>query len=182
MDSKSKAKEEILAIVKDIVKIHPGGEAFFDALDEHIIGQPNGEIFKALYELVDPNDTLILSGGFGKYVADSIDAGKFRSQSYILFNGGIRKAKEPTILRRFGPNTHFATFLDDTVFGGATYHTIQSYINSEDWETQGLYMPFLTKCVAVYDGCPIKRYDVVSVFRYYDYFPEAQSNFKFAEA
>jgi hypothetical protein len=167
-----KATTEILRMVNDIVKYAPKGEAFFDALDEQLSSTSNRWLITDAINMAPKNHTLILSGGFGKTVADLIDSGWIAKRNYVLFKGGVRKGGAPTIIRQTKELDKRASFIDDSIYGGVTYFSIRDYIKSET------KIPVPTKCIAIYDGCPVQRKEVKSLFRYYDFF-KAKPNFKF---
>lgn len=170
--SLKKAKSEILEKVHQIQKIHPGGEAFFDALDKEIIETASDEMMLALFSLVPKNHFLVLSGGFGRTLAEKIDNGTLPRLPYHLYNGGIRSGKKPEIIRKSesGKLLTDAIFLDDSIYGGATYYALKEVYSHS---TQRL-----KSCAVIYDGCPVVKSDIKSVFRYYDHF-SATPNYKF---
>jgi hypothetical protein len=168
-----KAKAEILEKVHQIQKVHPSGEAFFDALDKEIIETASVEMMLALFSLVPKNHFLVLSGGFGKIIAEKIDKGELPQLPYYLYNGGIRSGKAPELIgRKLIPAMQYTQgiFLDDSIYGGATYYKLK-----ETFDKTSLS---LKKCAVIYDGCPIVKDYIKSVFRYYDHF-NATPNYKF---
>jgi hypothetical protein len=169
---KSKATAAILEMVNEIKKTAPKGEAFFDALDECLSSTTNRWLITSAINAVPKSHTLILSGGFGKTVAELIDAGWLEKREYVLFAGGVRSGKGPVILRKTSKIGKRATFIDDSIYGGATYYIIRDFIKA------GGELPIPTKCFVIYDGCPVTKPYVKSLFRYYDFF-QATPNFKF---
>jgi hypothetical protein len=173
----NKSKKEIYDKVLEITKNTPGGVEFFDKLDGEIIDNASDEVMKDLFALVPEGNFLVLSGGFGKKTAKGIDEGKFPKIPYFLFKGGIRSGAEPEIIRgsTFSEIKKFipmkGTFLDDSIYGGATYYKLKELFQS-DSDLK------LENCAVIYDGCPIVKDDVKSIFRYYDHF-EAKPNYKF---
>jgi len=172
----TRSQSEILNRVKEISKTTPGGEEFFDRLDGEIINNASDEVMTDLFDLVPEGNFIVLSGGFGKKVANDIDKGKLPRISYFLFKGGIRSGASPELIRArdFSGSIEFngpkyGTFVDDSIYGGATYKALKDSFTNEIK---------IVNCVVIYDGCPIKKDDVKSIFRYYDHF-KAKSNFKF---
>lgn len=165
-------EQQILRKVRKVSKIHPGGEKFFDALDQEIIDNASDEVIEALLSHVPNKYFVVLSGGFGKKMAEKIDSGKISYTPYILFKGGIRSGGSPEIIRKTSLYGKRAIFLDDSIYGGATYLTIKKFLTKEMKIT-------IEKCAVIYDGCPIKKDDVVSLFRYYDHYKTTTSNFNF---
>ena len=172
----TRAQIEILNKVKEISKTTPGGEKFFDRLDGEIIDNASKEVMSDLFDLVPEGNLLILSGGFGKKVADDIDKGKLPKMTYFLFKGGIRSGASPEFIRARNfdmdedfESTRYATFMDDSIYGGATYEALKKALPP---------VIKIVDCVVIYDGCPVKKDDVKSIFRYYDHF-KTKPNFKF---
>jgi hypothetical protein len=168
----SQAESEIMAKVQEVLKTHPGGEKFFDALDGEIIGKASPIVMTALFDKVPKGNFIVLSGGFGRRVAEGIDKGELPKISYFLFQGGIRSGNQPRLIkaRKFlGKMDAEGIFLDDSIYGGATYEAIKKVFNGKQK---------LTKCAVIYDGCPVQKDEVLSIFRYYDHF-KATPNFKF---
>ena len=167
-----KAQQEILEKVKEIKKTVSGGVAFFDALDREIIETVSIETILSLFSLVPREHFLVLSGGFGKNVASKIESGELPQLPYYLFNGGIRSGKKPEMIGRkhvLGKNYSRGILLDDSIYGGATYEALKGIFTG---------IQKLGKCAVIYDGCPIRKDDIQSIFRYYDHF-QATPNFKF---
>jgi hypothetical protein len=167
-----RATEEILRITTEVSKIAPSGEKFFDELDERLSSTNNRWLITAALSKVPKTHTLILSGGFGKTVAELIDSGWLGKRNYVLFKGGVRKGGTPIIISRTKDIGTKSTFLDDSIYGGATYYIIKEFIQ------KNTTIPTPKKCIAIYDGCPKTRKDVDSLFRYYDFF-KATPNFSF---
>ncbi len=164
---------EILQKVKAVLAEHPEGEKFFDKLDGEIIRDASPKIIRALFDLVPENYFLVLSGEFGKKVADGINRGDFPDIPYHLFNGGIRKGNKPDLIRssnNWPIDFHRGIFLDDSIYGGATYYALVDYFKDK-YQT-------LERAAIIYDGCPIKKPYIASLFRYYDHF-DSTPNYKF---
>jgi hypothetical protein len=156
---------EILEKVKEIMNIHTGGELFFDKLDGELIGKASPTIFNALFNMVPDGFTIVLSGGFGKKVVEGIKNGEFPVFPYILFEGGIRSGNKPTLIEENGSRENLI-FLDDSIYGGATYEALKTILVN------------LKTCAVIYDGCPIVKPEIKSLFRYYDHF-NSTPKFKF---
>jgi hypothetical protein len=167
------ARVQITQKVKEISLVTPGGEKFFDALDKEIIESSSDEMILALFSLVPSGYRLVLSGGFGRKISESIDSGRLPRISYELFEGGIRKGGEvkPIRSRVCGERTCSSRiFLDDSIYGGKTFYMIQHFYESQQ-------IP-LRLCAVIYDGCPVEKPYVKSLYRYYD-FHNVKPNFKF---
>jgi hypothetical protein len=164
-------EQQILKKVHKVSQIHKGGEKFFDALDQEIIENASNEVIGALMSHVPNKYFVVLSGGFGKKMAEKIDSKEIPYTPYILLKGGIRSGGSPEIIRKTNLHGKRAIFLDDSIYGGATYITIKKFLLKE-------MNINVEKCAVIYDGCPIQKDDVVSLFRYYNHF-KTESNFKF---
>lgn len=172
------ARQEILKAVKAIQKTHTEGEEFFEALDEFIIKDASPLVYLAMLQMAGEDTILVLSGGFGKEVARRIEDGGLPGYEYVLFEGGLRGDKKPKIIgKRLNIMTTAsidckAVFLDDTIYGGKTFKKIQEYVD------HNVDYIKLDKAIVVYDGCPVEREWVGSIFRYYDFF-DAVPNYTF---
>lgn len=158
------AQKEIMDAVNDISAICPEGEPFFDKLDDFLINVASQKIYSALFEMIG-DKPLILTGGFGKRIAKGIDSGEFPNIPYILFNGGIRKGNKPQVIKSNIDTLEDCAkyvMIDDTIYAGTTYRAIKEFLAENGFT--------VNKCIAMYDGCPVKKDDVESLFRYYDYF------------
>lgn len=165
---------EILDKVKAALEKFPEGEKFFDELDGQIIGNCSKNVILSLISKIPPNSFLTLSGGFGKKIADQIDNNELNFIPYILFKGGIRKGGTPEIIRFTGiPSDQDSVFLDDSIYGGKTFRDLQKFAENND-----IVKFKLPLCIVIYDGCPIVKDDVKSLFRYYDHF-SATPNYDF---
>lgn len=188
MNLLDKAKAEILQRVEEISKLHPSGEKFFDALDESLNDSSSLDIFKALVSMIPDNVGIVLSGGFGKQFVALMEDEKLEKREFILFKGGIRKGGGPEILKESVDFFHKdeAIFLDDSIYGGKTFEILQYFMETYSigkycsLGKKGFAIKF-TECFVIYDGCPIKKTNVHSIFRYYDFF-QATPNFKFEDA
>lgn len=167
-----RVERKILKEVHEISLKYPEGENFFNELDDVIANRLGPEVILPLFKRVPKNHFVVLSGGFGKRVARGIDIGEFPQVPYYLFQGGIRSGKSPMFIqgRVFGGEPKNGIFLDDSIYGGATYKALQKYFQKGKLK--------LEKCLVIYDGCPVKKSDVGSLFRYYDHF-EVIPNFEF---
>ena len=164
-------KKQILEKVKRISGNYSGGEKFFDKLDEELVNESSVDLLTHLLSYVSNKKIAILSGKFGYMIADKINKGLLPHIPYILFKGGIRSGNSPEIIRKTSFYSKRAIFIDDSIYGGATYQTIKKFIKKES-------NIIIEKCVVIYDGCPIIKPDIKSIFRYYDYF-ESKPSFKF---
>jgi hypothetical protein len=166
-------KSELIIYNKaiEVLKKFPSGEKFFDELDKQLSESVDIGIYLDLFKMIPENHFIVLSGGFGKKVSILIDEGTLPYKNYFLFIGGIRKGAEPLLIKKEikSGNLKNGIFLDDSIYGGLTYETLKKVFAPD----------VLCKCAVIYDGCPIKKNDISSIFRYYDHFPYTESNFKF---
>lgn len=187
----TRAQLQILEIVKSVSKIAKDGVKFFDLLDERIKESPSYYMLMELFSLVPQDYVLILSGGFGKMIANMIDGHKYSSlnKPYLLYEGGIRSGASVKFIRgtdKYMSSLNFLSddidqskikkcfFLDDSIYGGKTFYVLRDYLKSI-----GITMD---EAGIIYDGCPIKKLpgehgeSIYSVFRYYDFY-DATPNF-----
>lgn len=166
------ARDEIARKAEEVSKTHPGGESFFDALDKKIIETCSDDIIRVLFGFVPEGAHIVLSGGFGKRVADGIDREIFPGIPYHLYEGGIRNGADAKLLRvkssRKEPSMRI--FLDDSIYGGLTFRILQ-----KQYKVMSAPLEF---CAVIYDGCPVSNPRVKSIYRYYD-FHNPKPNFKF---
>lgn len=168
MQKEIMARNELVRVVNDLLGKKMSGEKFFDALDESI---KNSElIIESLIEKVPEHIGLVISGGFGKVVSDLIERGSMPKRPYILYAGGIRSGGSPDVLSNKLSGCTDLIFVDDTIYGGKTYRVIKEHLKKSNIEVRSV--------LVVYDGCPEKRENIESLFRYYDHF-ESIPNYKF---
>ena len=140
-------------IVNEMIKLHKGGEKFFDNLDEQIKRK------ELLYELEGMTEgrSLIVSGRFGIYWQNF-----FNDPDTILVNGSLRKGEEIISLEPFKNYIEHKgfVFVDDSFYNGRTRDVIKAEI--EKWGGE------LIKTVVAYDGSKKKDSSVESLYRYYD--------------
>lgn len=142
--------------VQYIQKSIHGGEKFFNLMDEFIL--KNFSLFTTeLLRHVQNKQTVVLTGQFGLHLKSQIDF-----ESFILFNGGIRKGAKLEIIACSNTVYPNYVFIDDSYYSGRTCKTIDTFLN-----TQGLN---LDKILVVYDGSILKQKNVISLFRYHDHF------------
>ena len=172
----SNAQEQILERVNTITQTTPSGPAFFDAMDKEIIEKATPEIMNELFKMVPKDYIVVLSGGFGKKIADGIDNQQYPFFTYTLYKGGIRSGGGCELVRcnfvarnrTDGHTPEKAIFLDDSVYGGKTFYILKQYLVKCGIE--------MNTAAVIYDGYPQERPEIFSVFRYYDFF-EAKPNF-----
>lgn len=167
----NKSQEYFLNLVKET---NLSGEDFFDYLDEEIKKPENFFLVEEALSKIKIDSILILTGGFGKTIVQAMKDNRIEKRPFLLFEGGLRKSKEVKLLI----DCHYVlqgcetVFFDDSIYGGGTYVSIK------EWIRRNMKYTPPEKCFAIYDGCPEKRH-YQSLFRYYDFSPNTQSNFKF---
>ena len=160
-------KKEILKLVKNISKVKPSGEEFFDILDSEFLSMNNEHIVKYALSKIPKNYTLVLSGKFGNHIASKIDAGTYSNYPYVLFAGGIRTGNKPTFICSKNTKWNSKTvFFDDSIYSGGTFRKIKEYIKNEMPQIQ-----YPEVCFGIYDGSNTVNSDYTSLFRYFDFFP-----------
>ena len=151
--------------IAEILKQHPEGEDFFDALDAMLRGDMDILTQFLLFSEITIGDTmsktLILTGQFG--IALMNIYGEKLRESYgevILVNGGIRTGVEPII---YLEDLKFpkCVMLDDSFYSGTTRNKIEAKLRSIHSGAR------IEKTIVVYDGSPNKQPEVYSMFRYH---------------
>lgn len=160
-------KNKLKSIVDKLLKENLSGVQFFDKLDELI--KEETDIVIGLIDMVPKDHAIAVSGGFGLKINELIESGKV-NMPYIFYKGGIRSGAKPEILKNKLGDYNNLIFLDDTIYGGKTYFDIKEHA-----EEIGLN---INSALVVYDGTPIKKDFVNSIYRYYDYY-NSKPNFNF---
>lgn len=136
---------------------------FYSALDESYRQE---WIRDALLDwLWHPN--LVLSGGFGGYLAEKIKSDNLPFD-YLLFNGQLREGRKPELwdshsyTRNFYEEGYTPTwwFIDDSYYSGRT-----KLVLSKELKEYSEYK--LTNTVVIYNGCPRWSPDVNAVYSWY---------------
>ena len=154
--------------IAEILRQHPEGEPFFDALDAMVRGDMNilHTFLNFVYsELEHTREySLILSGQFGNAIMSIYGVKLFDDFSdVILVEGGLRSGKTPTIFRQTFINTKFI-MLDDSFYSGTTKDVIEHALKMIDSQAK------IVKTFVIYDGSKIKKNNLYSMFRYYDHY------------
>ena len=153
--------------IAEILRQHPEGEPFFDALDAMIRGDQN--ILKAFMNFVyskieGERFGVILSGNFGNAIFSTYGLDLYQNfKDVILVNGGIRKGETPVIFKEKLVTTDYI-FLDDSFYSGTTRNAISSALGSLNGR--------IVKTFVIYDGAKVRQKDVLSMFRYFDKYPK----------
>lgn len=154
--------------IAEILRQHPEGELFFDALDAMVRGDMNilRTFLNFVYSELDYTKeySLILSGQFGNAVMSIYGVKLFEDFSdVILVEGGLRSGKTPTIFRQNFTKTKFI-LLDDSFYSGTTKDAIERSLKMVDSKAE------IVKTFVIYDGSKIKKNNLYSMFRYYDHY------------
>lgn len=153
--------------IVEILKQHPEGEDFFDALDAMVRGDMDILSQFLVFsgdKIGDPSvKTLILTGKFGIALLD-IYGDKLREafKDVILVEGGIRTGNKPVIYRDTLECARCILF-DDSFYSGTTRDKIEIELKRINPSAS-----IEATCV-VYDGSPSKQFKVYSMFRYHKY-------------
>ena len=156
--------------IAEILRQHPEGEPFFDALDAMIRGDQN--ILEAFMNFVyskieGKRFGVILSGNFGNAIFSAYGLELYQNFSdVILVNGGIRKGETPVIFKEKLTTTDYI-FLDDSFYSGTTRNSIASVLGSLNGR--------IVRTFVIYDGAKVRQRDVFSMFRYFDKYPEIKN-------
>lgn len=151
--------------IAEILKQHPEGEEFFDALDAMLRGDMDiltHFLTFAESHIPDPKTkTLILTGQFGIALMN-IYGPKLRETfcDVILVNGGIRTGAEPIIYRE-GIHAPSCIMFDDSFYSGITRDKIEEKLKTIH---SGAH---ITATFVMYDGSLSIHQNVYSMFRYH---------------
>ena len=154
--------------IAEILRQHPEGEPFFDALDAMVRGDMDilHTFLNFVYSELDYTKeySLILSGQFGNAIMSIYGVKLFDDFSdVILVEGGLRSGKTPTIFRQTFINTKFI-MLDDSFYSGTTKDAIERSLKMVDSQAK------IVKTFVIYDGSKVKKNNIFSMFRYYDHY------------
>jgi len=151
--------------IAEILKQHPEGEDFFNALDAMVRGDL--DILTAFLDFVgnriDDYDkySLILTGQFGIAMMNVFGARLLDNfADVILVNGGIRKGAEPVIYREKLKGPRFIMF-DDSFYSGTTRDSIEKKLRTLNSQAT------IEKTFVIYDGSVKIQKNVFSMFRYH---------------
>lgn len=151
--------------IVEILKQHPEGEPFFNALDAMIRGDLDvlNTFMGFVKERLESKDcTLILTGQFGNVMMSLFGPQLYNGfNDIILVNGGIRTGNKPVIFKNSLKATK-CILLDDSFYSGKTRDDIESALKLIDSRA------YIAKTFVIYDGSKNKKSNVFSMFRYYD--------------
>lgn len=162
----NRLNEKIVGILRQ----HPEGEPFFNALDAMIRGDQ--DILEAFMNFVyskieGKRFGVILSGNFGNALFSTYGLSLYQNFSdVILVNGGLRKGEVPVIFKEKLKTTDYI-FLDDSFYSGTTRNSIASVLGSLNGR---IVITFV-----IYDGAKVRQKNVLSMFRYYDKYSEIEN-------
>ena len=153
--------------IAEILRQHPEGEPFFDALDAMVRGDMDilHTFLNFVYSELDYTKeySLILSGQFGNALMNIYGANLFKDFSdVILVEGGLRSGKTPTVFRQNFTKTKFI-LLNDSFYSGTTKDAIERSLKMVDSQAK------IVKTFVIYDGSKIKKNNLYSMFRSYDH-------------
>lgn len=152
-----------------ILRQHPGGEPFFNALD-FLVRSDIDILNQFLKYMIDNVQTrhIILTGSFGRALLNNF--GKILYDHFstvILVEGGLRgrtPAPELFINKKL-VNTEGGsdfTLVDDSFYSGTTRNKIEAALMNVDASF------VITSSIVVYDGSPQRNPYVLSLYRYHE--------------
>ena len=150
-------------VVKELLNKYVGGKTYFHILDDSI--KFNEKIIQEKLSSINDleNKIIILSGEIAYQVKNYCDK-YLPNQKYLITCGSPRKGQE---LKIDFENSNIdlsltPIFVDDTFYSGKTFESVRSFLLKE--------LDILVDiCFVAYDGCKIKKINVYSLFRYFDY-------------
>ena len=155
--------------IGNILKRHPEGKEFFDALDYTIRSDRNilKEFwlfaFDEVFSTGDNNQTynLIISGRFANALMTHFAFECTRNfNKVIITNGNLRNGELPEIYISTINSKPFI-FLDDSFYSGKTRDTLEKALQEINPNSK------IIKTIVVYDGSIIPQSNVKSMFRYH---------------
>lgn len=170
-------EEKMSNLVNKILNNNPGGDSFFDKVDD-IIKDPNNidiilSIFNRIYQKYGNNYNLSLSGSFGSYILSLIKSKKIKCKgTIVLFNGSVTSHKNKMGLITKDKNVEVKynnddindkrfIFVDDSYYSGTTEKLINQYLNTSNSSIIYTYV--------IYDGNDQKDNNRYSLYKYYDH-------------
>lgn len=169
-------EKKINNIVNNIIDKVPGGDKFFDMLDDEIKDPKNIDItialFKKIYDKYNYNYNLVLSGSFGESVLDLISKGVIKCLgTIVVFTGSLTSHKNKMgiissnkeVKIKFQSNNirnKEFIFVDDSYYSGTTYKLIDKFISTKGSNIKEVYV--------IYDGNDTKDKNRHSLYSYYD--------------
>jgi hypothetical protein len=155
--------------IASILREHPEGEEFFDALDLMIRGDMDivYSFLQFFKEFCDRNGAslksigIVLSGKFGQLLANNYmsEFGGFRE--VIIVNGGIRSGAPVELCKSHLKSISYF-FLDDSFYSGITRDEIELALKEVD-ENACIIDTFV-----IYDGSKDAEKPPHSMYRYYN--------------
>ena len=160
MEQLNYLKQKMIPIVNQCLKIHGGGESYFDELDGLIKNDIELMVTYLKYAVEKEKiENVVVSGEIGLILSKLISKKIIPMDvNLICLNGGLRKGKEPVgTIPRY--QSFKAIFFDDSYYSGKTAMAVHDYIH----KCGGT----IVKNYVFYDGCLKKHDDVDSLYRYY---------------
>ena len=160
MEQLNYLKQKMITIVNQCLKIHGGGESYFDELDGLIKNDIELMVTYLKYAVEKEKiENVVVSGEIGLILSKLISKKIIPMDvNLICLNGGLRKGEEPVgTIPRY--QSFKAIFFDDSYYSGKTAMAVHDYIH----KCGGT----IVKNYVFYDGCLKKHDDVDSLYRYY---------------
>lgn len=161
-------KAEMKRIVQKCIELHGGGEEYFDELDRFI--KEDKQFIISFFSYITQESeikNIIVSGEIGYKIALLKHKYSWFLEGYNIeyVNGSLRKGL-PIQYSNWKLDSYKNQpfiFVDDSYYSGKTLRIVRTYIE----EVLGGY---LQDSYVFYDGSEDNLDDVVSLYRYYDYF------------
>lgn len=160
MEQLNYLKQKMIPIVNQCLKIHGGGESYFNELDGLIKNDIELMVTYLKYAVEKEKiENVVVSGEIGLILSKLISKKIIPMDvNLICLNGGLRKGEEPVgTIPRY--QSFKAIFFDDSYYSGKTAMAVHDYIH----KCGGT----IVKNYVFYDGCLKKHDDVDSLYRYY---------------
>lgn len=143
------------SIIQQLLTKYKGGQIYFSVLDKSI---QHKIIVDKLLSIISKNNTIIVSGGFGKFFKNI-----YPEKKILLLSGGLRHLKRMS-LDYMGDKIKKKDFIfiDDSYYLGRTRNVIRAEIERLQGNFKHTYV--------IYDGCKFKDKEVTSLYRYHERF------------
>lgn len=134
MNIKPELHDKMKTIVEVVSKKYPGGESYFNELDD-LVKNDESFIIEIINSIVkEKNCNIVSTGEFGFKIAELLERNEFKEDFKLLvFNGGIRKGDAAEVSYSNGESNNYTGwyFIDDSYYSGKTLNAIRRKLESK---------------------------------------------------
>jgi hypothetical protein len=169
--------DKIKYYVDKLLKEYPGGEDFFDKLDEVIRLPKNIDIIQKMFDTIYKENgnkfNVVVSGKFGDWIKFLVDKSILKVDGNLILVKGTLRLKGTNlnklnyskdidiIFKKYDIDGQDYIFIDDSLYSGSTKKAIEDWLNQHNSK--------IIKTYVIYDGNDKKYDDIKSLYRYYDF-------------